>query len=732
MKNLKIGTRLGIGFAVVLALLVLIAVIGSLRLSSLQAEITDVVSDKNVKVATSNDMIDSVNMIGLLHRNMLIMKSDEDLRSFAQGVADERANLLKKLEALDAMSFGDEGERLLGDIKSARQSFIGVQQQFENLIQQRNFEAATSVFSETYRPAYLTYLDALKKFISYQTDLMQETGRQAEALGEQSVTLLIGLALIALLIGVAFAIFITRSITRPVAEVSAAAKKMAGGDFNFDLKSDAKDEVGEVVRAVADVQASVKRMIVDAGMLSDAAVAGKLATRADASKHEGDFRKIVEGVNATLDAVIGPLNVAADYVDRIAKGDIPARITDTYNGDFNTIKNNLNTAIDAVNELVADAVMLAQAAVEGRLQTRADATKHHGDYRRIVEGVNATLDAVIAPIDEVKRVMVALSGGDLTQKITDDYAGDFQVLQNAVNDSMDKLAEIIEQVRGAADALTNAAGQVSATAQSLSQSSSEQAASVEETSASIEQMSASINQNSENAKITDSMATKAASEAGEGGQAVKSTVEAMKNIAGKIGIIDDIAYQTNLLALNAAIEAARAGEHGKGFAVVAAEVRKLAERSQVAAQEIGELAGNSVHLAERAGTLLDEIVPSINKTSDLVQEIASASQEQTAGVGQINNAMGQLNKATQQNASASEELAATAEELGGQAGQLQELMGFFSVGSSAPVPHKRSAASKPSHAPAAEAAPRAKSARSAVRLAVGKPVSFSESDFEKF
>jgi methyl-accepting chemotaxis protein len=424
---------------------------------------------------------------------------------------------------------------------------------------------------------------------------------------------------------------------------------------------------------------AINALVADAGMLSRAAVEGKLATRADAARHQGDYARIVQGVNDTLDAVIGPLNVAADYVDRIARGAIPARITDSYNGDFNTIKNNLNTCIDAVNELVADAVMLAQAAVEGRLETRADATKHQGDYRRIVEGVNSTLDAVIAPINEVKRVMVALSGGDLTQKITDNYAGDFQVLQNAVNDSMDKLAEIIEQVRGAADALTNAAGQVSATAQSLSQSSSEQAASVEETSASIEQMSASINQNSENAKITDAMASKSSAEAGEGGEAVKSTVQAMKNIAGKIGIIDDIAYQTNLLALNAAIEAARAGEHGKGFAVVAAEVRKLAERSQVAAQEIGELAGNSVHLAERAGKLLDEMVPSINKTSDLVQEIASASQEQTAGVGQINNAMGQLNKATQQNASASEELAATAEELGGQAGQLQELMDFFSL-----------------------------------------------------
>jgi methyl-accepting chemotaxis protein len=198
----------------------------------------------------------------------------------------------------------------------------------------------------------------------------------------------------------------------------------------------------------------------------------------------------------------------------------------------------------------------------------------------------------------------------------------------------------------------------------------------------MEQMTASINQNTENAKITDAMATKSSTEAGQGGAAVKETVEAMKTIAGKIGIIDDIAYQTNLLALNAAIEAARAGVHGKGFAVVAAEVRKLAERSQVAAQEIGELAASSVTTAEKAGKVLDEMVPTIRKTSDLVQEIAASSTEQSAGVGQINHAMGQLNKATQQNASASEELAATAEEMGGQAAQLQDLMEFFKVGAS--------------------------------------------------
>jgi methyl-accepting chemotaxis protein len=279
---------------------------------------------------------------------------------------------------------------------------------------------------------------------------------------------------------------------------------------------------------------------------------------------------------------------------------------------------------------------------------------------------------------EVAILVSKVAAGDLSVRI-DVKPGDTSSITAAVETMVVKLAGIINDVTSNADALSNASGQVSATAQSLSQSSSQQAASVEQTTASVEQMTESISRNTENARVTDKIAAGAARQAEEGGRAVKDTAEAMKSIAGKIGIIDDIAYQTNLLALNAAIEAARAGEHGKGFAVVAAEVRKLAERSQVAAQEIGQLAGTSVKLAEQAGRLLDEMVPSIKKTSDLVQEIAAASKEQSAGVGQINGAMGQLNQATQQNASASEELAATAEEMGGQAAQLQELMEFFSI-----------------------------------------------------
>ena len=279
-------------------------------------------------------------------------------------------------------------------------------------------------------------------------------------------------------------------------------------------------------------------------------------------------------------------------------------------------------------------------------------------------------------------VMHRLADGDLSDDIAlrkDDRGS----LLFAIRKTSESLAHIIGEVRQSADILVNSSQQVSATAQMLSTASSEQAAAVEKTTASMEQMTASITQNTENAKVTDNMATRSSVEAEQGGAAVKDTVDAMKTIAGKIGIIDDIAYQTNLLALNAAIEAARAGVHGKGFAVVAAEVRKLAERSQVAAQEIGQLATTSVNTAEKAGRVLGEMVPTIRKTSDLVQEIAAASEEQLAGVGQINGAMGQLNKATQQNASASEELAATAEEMGGQAAQLQDLMEFFKVGADA-------------------------------------------------
>ena len=303
-------------------------------------------------------------------------------------------------------------------------------------------------------------------------------------------------------------------------------------------------------------------------------------------------------------------------------------------------------------------------------------------------------NSITVPIKLMAAHMAEMAEGrgDLTKRIQIDSHDEVGDMALSINTFLQRLEQIISEVRSGAMAVTSAANQLSSSASTLSQGTSEQAASVEQMSSSLEEMSSSITQNANNSRSMEQMATKGASDAGESGRAVNETVAAMKEIARRISVIEEIAYQTNLLALNAAIEAARAGEHGKGFAVVATEVRKLAERSSQAAGEIGDLATGSVQVAERSGTLLAELVPAIRKTADLVQEVAAASNEQSSGVVQINKAMSAVDSVTQRNASAAEELSSTAEELASQAEALNHLMTFFRITgvhtASAPAPRR--------------------------------------------
>jgi len=423
----------------------------------------------------------------------------------------------------------------------------------------------------------------------------------------------------------------------------------------------------------------------------------------------------------------GEPSYAAGLLQAVARGDLSVEVA-IKAGDTGSMVYALRGMIDRLKQVIEGQRRLVEAANRGDFRERVDLAGLAGFQKELGEGLNKLAETTGASIDDVVRLMKALADGDLTQTIDRSYEGAFAALKEYSNATVLKLSATISEVNAATDALRGAAGEISSTAQTLSQAASEQASSVEQTSASIEEMTASIAQNTENAKITDTMATKAAQEATDGGEAVKATVAAMKQIAQKISIIDDIAYQTNLLALNAAIEAARAGEHGKGFAVVAAEVRKLAERSQVAAQEISTVATGSVELAEKAGALLAEMVPSIKKTSDLVREISAASQEQSSGVSQINAASVQQSQTTQQNASASEELAATAEEMSGQAEQLKETMSFFRLAGSAGT--GRASPPRPAASPAARRAQR--TARAAPEAASGLPSAAEEGSFVRF
>ena len=439
----------------------------------------------------------------------------------------------------------------------------------------------------------------------------------------------------------------------------------------------------------------IGRLVRETRRLHDAVVRGELGARGDPAQAGHELRPVVEGINEMMDAFVVPIRATAAYLDRIAQGDLPEGIegaqAEAFRGDFDLIRRSLDGCVGAVKALVSDTLALAQAAVEGELATRADPARHAGDYRRIVAGVNATLDAVVGPVNEASAVLQRLAGRDLTARMEGSYRGDHARIASALDATAAALQEALGEVSAVVGQVTAAAGQIASSSQAVASGASEQASALEETSSSLETLSASTRKAAGDARSANDLAERAKADAAHGAGAVVQMTEAMRRIRtsaeGTSQIIKDmseIAFQTNLLALNAAVEAARAGEAGRGFAVVAEEVRSLALRSKEAANRTEQLIRDSVAQAgagEAVARQMDEgysgIAASAAQVSDIVGQITSSAREQAAGLEEVTRAVSQVGQVTQQNAASSEQSSSAAAELAAHAERLAALVETF-------------------------------------------------------
>jgi len=683
--DMKIGAKLISAFIVVGIITAVVGYMGIRSMSAIAEMTASLYAKETLGLAYLKQADVELIHMDRAEKNLLLSSATADRDLYKGRVETDVALVNDNLEKARPLIHTDKGKELLTKFDQTWKEYQDAARQVIDLSmkEQLTQKRASVEFSFGYGRQKA---DAVEAALTQLVDVKEENAKKsADAADEtyrNSRSLMFILIIGGVLIGLGLGVFIARSISKPLARLAETAKHISLGDVNQEVDYHAGDEVGSLaesfralvsyIRGVSEVLekmaagdlsaqvepkserdiltksyqrtvSAVKALASDVSLLSEAATQGKLAIRADVSKHQGDYRKVAVGVNDTLDAVITPLNVAAQYVEMISKGDIPAPITDTYHGDFNAIKNNLN--------------------------------------------------ALIAAMNEITKASEEIAHGNLTVEIRERSAKD--KLMQALSSMVAGLMRTVSEIRGIAGEVSAASQSISTASVQVSKGASSQAAAAEEASSSMEQMVSNIKQNADNAQQTDKIANKSAKDALESGKSVLEAVSAMKEIASKISIIEEIARQTNLLALNAAIEAARAGEHGKGFAVVAAEVRKLAERSQRAAGEINQLSGTTLKVSKTSGEMLDKLVPDIQRTAELVQEISAASKEQDTGAEQINKALQQLEQVIQQNASAAEEMASTTEELTGQSDQLVSALSFFHTGGDGRQAAIRTAVAKP-------------------------------------
>ena len=756
IRDMKIGARLGAGFGVLTALLVLLAVFGISSMSSISTRIETIAGEGNAKIKMANTINKAIDDVLL---DVVALATSEDaatLQKAKEELPKGRATLGESIKELARLDKSARGRELMDMANKDLAIGKGINDRITQLFEKNKRKEAADVYFKESRPASAKVQEAFAQVAKYQEEENERLYKGAMSTYASTRNLLVGVGILAVLLAGLVAFLLTRSIKKPLQDLVAATDRLALGDMSVVIGTKGKDEMGmladsfrnmvenikasalaaeKVAKGDLDVEIQVrseqdvlgknllamvttlKDLIDNMDKLHREQKAGDIEYFIPEERFSGAYEQVAAGVNQTLklhvDNILKILGILASY----AEGDFSA-VLEKLPGKQIIANERMDLLRNNLLKVVGEIRSLTEATREGKLKTRGNADAFDGDWAKLVGGINELIEAFVKPISLTAASIDSISKGDIPPKITDVYNGDFNEIKNNLNlliDAMNEVTSVAEQIAGgdltvtvkerssqdklmqalgkmvqglidvagdireAASQVASGSQEMSATSEQISQGATEQAASAEEASSSMEEMASTIKQNSDNAQQTEKIALKSAEDAIGSGKAVTETVAAMREIAGKISIIEEIARQTNLLALNAAIEAARAGEHGKGFAVVASEVRKLAERSQTAAGEISKLSASSVEVAEKAGELLGKLVPDIKKTAELVQEITAASGEQNTGAEQVNKAIQQLDQVIQQNAGAAEEMSSMAEELSSQAEQLQTSISFFKL-----------------------------------------------------
>ncbi|WP_115004621.1 MULTISPECIES: methyl-accepting chemotaxis protein [Xanthomonas] len=702
LQRYNVGPRLAAAFAVLIVLSGCIAFIGYRGLSSARALVDDIVHQNMVKIRLSNDMINANFIIGMQLRNVVLPTTDEENRKFIAQIQSARADYTKAREALYAMPPSEQGKALRADIDARRAEVKVLNDKVIDLVMTGHSDEALPLLLTKAAPAMQGWQDKIAENITLQDKMAADASAVAlKSMADSRKLLLAGTVLVVLL-SAALGLLITRSLTQPLGRATRAAEAIAGGKLDNDVDTSFNDETGRLLKAMSKMQLQLRNLLAAQTDMARRHDEGQISFRIDAAAFPGDYGRMAHDTNTLVGSHIAVKMRLAQIMGRYAIGDLSEDM-EKLPGEKAVLSDTMAQVKVNLGEMNTQIKQLAQAAANGDFSARGEAERFQYDFRLMVESLNNLMSTADGNLQALSGLLQSIAAGDLTARMSGEFRGVFAQMRDDANATATQLAEIVTGIKQSAVSIKGAASEIAAGNQDLSQRTEQQAANLEETAASMEELTSTVKQNAEGARQANQLAIGAASVAVQGGEVVGKVVETMsgieassKKIADIISVIDGIAFQTNILALNAAVEAARAGEQGRGFAVVASEVRTLAQRSSGAAKEIKDLIDDSVQrvaegsaLVHTAGKTMGEVVASVQRVTDIMGEISAASQEQSAGIEQVNQTITQMDETTQQNAALVEEATAAARSLEEQAVQLTEAVAVFKTDAgyvAAPLP----------------------------------------------